>query len=323
MFTVQALKNVSISALSTYTNRIDDGIIQVYTRQGQYKSHTKTDEGWTLIFDRSVRLQGTEKLTHLAFSDNQRVNIPAGESASFYVYTTKNLFYQFSRTWSEGATVIEDEWMKLLAGVALAYGKWEEGCDAASPRPDGQCVFAPRVFSGALEYSSWTATAPIDEFQTLSRINANNRNGRGLMFTIRAKRNIVIKGFNIFARTHAVSNVLIYTRAGGFNDTSFGDSRDSIDGFTLLYEGSIPNQGRKLFVLDDFKQNVRVAKRETQTFYVFNQEGLIRGDGYKLGSVYNENSSIVIYEGRVTRGFFRKPRKGSGKWAGTIRYYND
>lgn len=326
MFTVQALKNVSISALSTYTSRIDDGVIQVYTRQGHYESYTQTEEGWKLVFDQSVHQWGMEKLTRIAFSDNQRVNIPAGGFASFYVYTTKNLSYQFSKTWSEGTTVVEDEWMKLFAGVALAYGKWEQGCGAASPLQDGQCVFAPRVFSGVFEYIPWTVTAPIHELQTLNRNELISNKGRGLMFTIRAKRNIVIQGFDIFARAHAAINILVYTRGGGFNDTTFEQwqtNTGSHDDFTLLYDGSIPNQGSSLFVLDDFKQNVRVTEGQTQTFYVFSQEGLKVGYGSELGSIYSEDSSIVIYEGRATKRFFERPRQGSWKWAGTIRYYND
>lgn len=138
------------------------------------------------------------------------------------------------------------------------------------------------------------------------------------MFTIRAKRDIVIKGFNIFARPHAVSNVLVYTRSGTFDDTWLSNSDDS---FILLYSGSIPDQQSKQHRLDDFKQSVRITGGETQTFYVFSQEFLMHGHGDELGSAYNEDSSIVIYEGRVTTRWFRK-LAGIGTWAGKIRYYN-
>lgn len=320
MFTVQALKNLSISALSTHTSKIGDSIIQVYTRQGQYRSHTRSDRGWTLIFDQLVHQQGVEKLTRLALSN--RVNVPAGNSASFYVYSSEGrddssggLKYQLKKKWEEGTTITNDGSLKLFAGCALAYGKWEEGCNTGSPQEDEQCVFAPRVFSGVLEYN---LVNPVIEFQTVPRKAARISNGRGLMFTIRAKRDIVIKGFNIFARPHAVSNVLVYTRSGTFDDTWLSNSDDS---FILLYSGSIPDQQSKQHRLDDFKQSVRITGGETQTFYVFSQEFLMHGHGDELGSAYNEDSSIVIYEGRVTTRWFRK-LAGIGTWAGRIRYYN-
>lgn len=254
------------------------------------------------------------------FSDDQRINISAGDSASFYVYTTNKLSYQFSNTWEEGSTVTDNGSLRLFAGIALAYGKWEDGCGAASLQQDGRCIFAPRVFSGVLEYTSSTVTAPIIptiEFRTLDQKSVTDNHGRGLMFNVRAKADIVIEGFDILSRTHAVSNVLIYTRGGGFHDTALSNSHD---GFALLYEGNIPDQEGKLFMLDDFKQNVRISRGDTQTFYVYSQKGLMYEIGNQLGLAYAEDDSIVIHEGRVTKRWFRKPRHGSGKWAGTIRY---
>jgi len=153
MFTVEALNNVSIFAISTYTSRIENGTIQVYTRQGPYSNHTANDEGWTLIFDQLVHQQGIDKLTRLVFSDDQSLNVTAGDSVSFYVYTPKKLTYQFSNAWEEGSAVTDDGSLRLFAGAALAYGKWEEGCGGASPQQGGQCIFRPRVFSGVLEYA--------------------------------------------------------------------------------------------------------------------------------------------------------------------------
>lgn len=323
MFTVQALKNVSISALSTHTSTVDDGIIQVYTREGQYTRHTASNEGWTLVFDQLVHQQGGEKLARLVFPGDKRINISTGNSASFYVYTTKNVIYQSRKTWVEGSIVTDDGSLQLFAGIALAYGKWEEGCGAASPQNNGQCLFSPRVFSGVLEYTPLTDTAsiiPAIEFRTLNSKSARNSNGNGFMFTIRAKTDIVIQGFNILSRRYAFSNALIYTRSGGFNNTAFGNGDH---GFTLLYEGTVPYKRGKGSVLDDFKQNVRISGGETQTFYVFSQKGLMYGNGHELGSAYSEDNSIIIYEGQATKAWFRTPSDESGKWAGTIRYYND
>ena len=120
----------------------------MYTRSGHYAGYTSSEEGWTLIYDSTVQQRGLTSMTRLGpFIDEHKVNIPAGDTASFYVYTTQNLSYQYSEMWTEGNAILEDDNLRLFAGVALAYGKWEEGC------VNEQCMFAPRVFSGMLEYS--------------------------------------------------------------------------------------------------------------------------------------------------------------------------
>ena len=155
MFTVQAMdEDVSITSLSTYTSAQDFANIQVYTCPGLYTYHTDNDEGWTLIYDGYKNQRGVAELTHLGqFMDGQEVTIPAGELQSFYVYTPKKLSYQYIDTWQEGNAVMDDGSLRLYAGMALAYGKWTEGCGEPSPQENGQCAFAPRVFSGVLHYS--------------------------------------------------------------------------------------------------------------------------------------------------------------------------
>lgn len=160
LFTVQALnQDMSNAALSTYTGTETLGRIQVYSRPGLYAGHTSGDDGWTLVFDGDVHQRGLAEPTRLGpFANGQRVDVAAGESASFYVYNKQHLTYQFSDEWTEGDAVIDDGYLRLYAGMALAYGKWEGGCEpGVSPQRNGQCAFSPRVFSGALEYSLTSA----------------------------------------------------------------------------------------------------------------------------------------------------------------------
>ena len=136
------------------------------------------------------------------------------------------------------------------------------------------------------------------------------------MFTLQAKQNIVIQGMNIVADTNARSDVLIYTQSGSHDNNSLRND----EGWTLLYEGSIPDQQSKLYELDDFSEGVSIAAGQTQSFYVFSRKGLMYTASNGKGTAYGEDSSIVIHEGRVTKGWFRRPLGGSGKWAGVIRY---
>merc|ERR1739845_301904 len=108
------------------------------------------------------------------------------------------------------------------------------------------------------------------------------------MFPIRAKNDIVIQGFDIITKRNAVTtaakDTLIYTRSGGFNETSLFNKGD---GFTLLYEDRIPDQESELLKLGGFKQNVRISGGETQMFYVFSRRGLLYANGGELGAAYS------------------------------------
>ena len=162
MFTLRAFRDVSVKSLSTYTSAEVYNSIQVYTRLGDYSGHTSNSEGWTLIFDDYVQQRGIAELTKLGpFKGGQRIDIPAGGSASFYVYTTEKLSYQYQNDWVEGKAVTDDGSVQLLAGTAFAYGKWKNGCSpGVSPQPNSQCVFSPRVFSGLVEYERSVVATP-------------------------------------------------------------------------------------------------------------------------------------------------------------------
>ena len=119
-------------------------------RNGLYTGFVDGEIGWTLIYDQDVDQRGDSELTHLgSFSDT--VAVAAYSFVSFYVYNPEKLTYQYIDTYREGAVVVEEESLEVYAGVALAYGKWTGGC--GGPQPDGKCLFAPRAFSGAIEYS--------------------------------------------------------------------------------------------------------------------------------------------------------------------------
>jgi len=139
------------------------------------------------------------------------------------------------------------------------------------------------------------------------------------MFTLQAKQNIVIEGMDIVAKTNTASDVSIYTQSGSYNDKSL----TSDDGWTLLYDGSIPDQESKLYELYDFSEGVSIAAGQIQSFYVYSRKGLVYTGSDEEGTAYGEDSSIIIHEGRLTKKRFRKPLHGSGKWAGIIRYNID
>ena len=350
MFTVQAIDQaVSIASLSTFTDKETTGNIQVYTRVGHYMGHTAKEEDWTLIYDDTVQQRGPSSKTRLGpFIDNQRVNISRGQKQSFYVYATENLSYQYDATWTEGNAVIENDNLRLFAGVALAYGKWEEGC-VPGRGLQGQCLFSPRVFSGSLEYSlpsaadastttsstsitttsttststtttpetTTTTSSPLDEvveFATPNQQSAQS-SAKGVVFTVEAMQNIAIKGVDIITQRNADSEIYVYEYDGSY----MGKPLQS-DEWTLVHQQTILGRSNELVRLDDFEESIGVEAGGAKSFYVYNKKGLMYAPGSNEGLAYANDNSIVVHEGRVMKGFFRRVTSVSGQWAGAIRY---
>ena len=139
MFTVQAIRNVAITSISTFTETTNTDLFQVYTRAGGYRLHTDSDDGWELIYDNVIKHNGNTVLTDLApFDNNRKVVIPAGQSQSFYVYSPSNVKYRQEGT--EGDVLYNDESLRFIVGISLV-GKWGE-------------IWTPRTFSGVLTYDA-------------------------------------------------------------------------------------------------------------------------------------------------------------------------
>ena len=308
MFTTQAFRDCSITSLSTYTVAKEYGNVQVYFRLGGYEGHTSSSEGWTLIFDKGVQLGGLVDLAKLG-PFTQPVVIPAGGSVSFYVHTDKKLSYQYKDGWVEGKAVVDDGSLQMLAGTALAYGKWETGC-AVSPRRNNQCVFSPRVFSGAIEYerpNSGSGGGVVEEdFEFDSRITTPNKAAEGSMFTVQAMTDDVsVKSMFTHTATNSYGPVQVYTRPG-----LYVGHTGSSEGWTLIYDSSVQQRGfAGLTDLGTFIDNysVDIAKGESASFYVYTENKL----AYQYRSNWNEGE-FVLDDGNLK--LFAGVALAYGKW---------
>jgi len=125
-------------------------------------------------------------------------------------------------------------------------------------------------------------------------------------------------GMDIVAKTKADSRVVIYTRKGEYADSAL----TSNTGWTLVYQGTIPNQKSQLYSLGDFTNEVKIAAGQSQSFYVYSKKRMLYTASESKGSVYSEDDYIAVREGRATRGLFRKPIKDTAsRFAGVMRYH--
>eukprot|EP00580_Thalassiosira_gravida_P017482 CAMPEP_0201658610 /NCGR_PEP_ID=MMETSP0494-20130426/1481_1 /ASSEMBLY_ACC=CAM_ASM_000839 /TAXON_ID=420259 /ORGANISM="Thalassiosira gravida, Strain GMp14c1" /LENGTH=1055 /DNA_ID=CAMNT_0048135709 /DNA_START=93 /DNA_END=3260 /DNA_ORIENTATION=+ len=153
---------------------------------------------------------------------------------------------------------------------------------------------------------------------TPNRKGAKGKNAKGVAFTVQAKKDIIMTGMDIVAKTKADSRVVIYTRKGEYADSAL----TSNTGWTLVYQGTIPNQKSQLYSLGDFTNEVKIAAGQSQSFYVYSKKRMLYTASESKGSVYSEDDYIAVREGRATRGLFRKPIKDTAsRFAGVMRYH--
>ena len=327
MFTLQAVRDVEINSIYTFVRGSSIDLVQVYTRQGTYNGYEATDEGWVLVFDEEILSHGKNQETELRFSS--KVTIPEGQFQSFYIYSPNNLAYR-SENVEEGDLIKNDSSFRFYAGIAIAYGRFG----------DGQ-IFRPRVFSGILSYNTVNldppTTAPTDSatsyptyFPTTNPIGecgdgacdmnehvdncaldcmnigyngaaSGSRASEGIMFYIKARRDIVVNSFDVYGISNAASPFQVYTRVD-----SYEGYEASQEGWTLFYDNpSLQQLGRfTLISLGDFSSGVLIPAGAIMSFYLFTPTMVL----YDVGSgspMYSENNDLELYEGSgITGGLF-------------------
>ena len=152
------------------------------------------------------------------------------------------------------------------------------------------------------------------------------------MFTVTAKdHEVIVRGMDIISRRNIPSDIMIYTKPGTYHTESNISSNLEVDlhaeEWQEIYRGIIPSQPNKLVSLEDFNVSITIPAGQTQSFYAYVSNGLLftaaSGSSMEGGEVgYEiavEDDGIIIYEGQVTRGLFRKV-VGLGRWGGVMRY---
>ena len=140
------------------------------------------------------------------------------------------------------------------------------------------------------------------------------------MFTIQAKKDLTLTGLTIVTRKNSASEVFVFTRDGAYVDKQEPMQSDQ---WRQVYKGKIPSQKNRAVELGDFfNGGLKINAGETQSIYVYSRIGLMYTPSDNEGSSYADDDALVINEGRVTKGMFRRVN-GNGKWAGILRYHLD
>lgn len=327
MWTIQAMREVEINSIYSVVRSDQVDLVQVYTRTGGYSGFETSDVGWSLVFDKSLLLNGKDQVTELKFTN--KVKIAAGQLQSFYIYSPSNLAYRSEQV-KEGDLIKSDDSFKFFAGIAIAYGKFGSGS-----------VFSPRVFSGLISYNTIApgsatfspSVSPSQALPTMQPTNnptrhcgngvcefnehsgtcaadcsnvayfgaeSGNKGSEGIMFSIKALRNIIITSFDVYGITKGTSLFQVYTKLDSWQGQEAAQSE-----WTLIYDNALEQKGRfTLTSLGDFANGLLIPAGQVQSFYLYTPTKLIYdvGDG---SSPYSSNDALELYEGAgVTGGLF-------------------
>ena len=133
MFSVEALRDVSISSLVINAMSKGKGEVKVYTRKGSYTGHELNSQGWELIYSNNavVHKKGGQPTELGDFSIP--VTMKSGSIKSFFVHSSKSLVYTAGTR--EGDPYVSDDSIVIFEGI----GTTDEF--------DGN-TYLPRVWSG-------------------------------------------------------------------------------------------------------------------------------------------------------------------------------
>eukprot|EP00970_Alexandrium_tamarense_P007340 scaffold1332_cov197-Alexandrium_tamarense.AAC.30 len=162
-----------------------------------------------------------------------------------------------------------------------------------------------------------TAVGSDAKLYTTPNMSKLNGSAKGLMFTVKAKKDITITGFDIVAQKNAASSVLIYTRPGDYSG-----KEQTANGWELLFSGTENLKKTKISNMDDLMSDVRMSAGSTHSFYIYAKKGMKISKSNSKGNTYASDSSLSLTTGTTTKKVF-KSVQGFGEFSGIIRYYNN
>lgn len=112
MFKVEAKQDVVITGFNVVSKKDTANDVMIYTRLGSYEGEPLRQNGWKPIFQGNIPNQ-QNKLSKLD-DFNEPVTIIAGDTQSFYVYSSKGLMYTLGD--KEGKAYADNDALVMYEG---------------------------------------------------------------------------------------------------------------------------------------------------------------------------------------------------------------
>jgi hypothetical protein len=300
IFSVKALRNITMKSLGFFSGSEKTSNIKVYTRTGPYRGHESSTENWTLVFNSSVVQLGRKNITSLGGFDTA-VAIPASSIQSFMIYSPENKVIYSSGTndTSEGLVFSRNSALEFYEGIGLDLSLTN--------------VYSPRVFSGSIFYDVIAAldtdtcgnticesyetaiTCPSDcENLSITTTDAASKGASGAMFDIKAVRDINVTSLDFFGFSTNANLVQVYTRDGTYS----GNERSG-DGWELVFNNTSTDiKGRyEATPLGSFSREVTIKANTIGSFYVYSPSKVLYRLGETEGKVHSSKGAVEFFEG--------------------------
>lgn len=137
MFDIRADRDVVINAIEFYSDKVSNGIVEVYWRPGSYQGFELSSSGWNQAYARDTAYYNLENVGAL---DGLEISVSEGSTVGFFIFMqTNQIRYENTAT---SSTVVRDDNIQILDGSGVNYStKWVG---------NGNNVFPSRAFRGSI-----------------------------------------------------------------------------------------------------------------------------------------------------------------------------
>ena len=171
-------------------------------------------------------------------------------------------------------------------------------------------MIVPPVPSTTYMPTYLTTSPESSELQTSNTDNLN-KSIKGLMFAVKAKQDVTIRAFDMYASRNTKSAVTIYTQPGGYDAGKDGT------GWDVVWQATLRLKNKDTTSLGGF--DVKISSGMTQSFFIYVDAGMMIKKTASAGQPFEQDEAIIIYEGTAFRRKFHNI-VASGQYGGAIKY---
>lgn len=278
MFDVKAKQTTTIHGFATdFGSTGTASRVEIYYRVGSYAGNDNNPAAWKLAGSvNNITTKISPAVTHIPIDLD--ITIPQGQTYSFYLTTPTDGTIRYQNGTTEGAVFASDNALEVMEGKGKSY-----------PFSGG---YAPRVFTGTIYHSFHPEPSSL-------QISSPNNMQNGIMFDIKAKRAIDIRGFSTYIETGIAAQMEIWYRKGSHvgHETTAADwtrlaTVDNVTGTKTFGISSVENR-------IPMELDLTIPAGKTYGFYITTTAFPIieYKNGTSVGAVAASNADIAVLEG--------------------------
>eukprot|EP00559_Dactyliosolen_fragilissimus_P004589 CAMPEP_0184859064 /NCGR_PEP_ID=MMETSP0580-20130426/4093_1 /TAXON_ID=1118495 /ORGANISM="Dactyliosolen fragilissimus" /LENGTH=1298 /DNA_ID=CAMNT_0027355503 /DNA_START=285 /DNA_END=4181 /DNA_ORIENTATION=- len=286
MFNIIAFEDLKILSFDIHTKAKDEVLVQIFNKDGSYMGFEKNPRSWNKICEVVVVGKGSFQRTHIPSGCFESINMLKGTIMGFYI-TLPTLDLRYSDEEHKMIGEIDTQSQHMALSVGTGIGSY--------PLTSESSIHERRLFNGIVEYLPVYESSLSQNLNVLKTPLLGGNRGYGVLFSVKARRDIKIKNINFLTLSSKTCDVEVWTRPGPFSMFT-----KTMNGWSLVSSAEVKGRGKK--ELTKIKNNdfapVEIRHNEIQSFFVaLNFPLLLYTNGQNVGDVYVQNSDLIFMEG--------------------------